>query len=339
MFYGCGELQDLDLGRWNTSNLTNIWRMFYDCRELTSLDISGWNTANVGADIAEWNEQVFGGCASLNTIKLGINSLNTNIFAGYGFENYDKNWYYMAAGMDASDPLPLMTVKTNASLFTSYDYETMAGTWTSKPPAVSVTIMDSDENDITGKTVTVETVSYQLMAFSEPSDAEQSVTWKSSDTSIATVSTAGKVTFKKAGTVTITATSTDRAKASATVKLKLLPEATAIVIKNSAGTAITGKTVTSKTVNFQLKASAAPAAALQTVTWKSSNTNIATVTAAGKVTFKKAGTVTITATSKDRGKVTATVKLTLLPKATKIIISRSLTRSAMAVSSLQSPTL
>ena len=120
-----------------------------------------------------------------------------------------------------------------------------------------------------------------------------------------------KVTFKKAGTVTITATSTDRGKVKATVKLKLLPEATSIVIKNGNGTIITGKTITSKTVNYQLKAAAKPTNAEQTVTWKSSNTKIATVDKNGKVKAKKKGTCTITCTAKDGSGKKATCKITV----------------------------
>ncbi len=188
------------------------------------------------------------------------------------------------------------------------------------PEAEAITITNSKGTDITGKTITSNTLSYQLKAKADPSNAAQTVTWKSSNTNTATVTSAGKVTFKKAGIVQITATSTDRGRVTAAVKLKLLPEATAVIITNSKGTVITGKTITSNTVSYQLKAKADPSNAAQTVTWKSSNTSTATVTKTGKVTFKKAGIVQITATSTDRGKKTAIVKLKLLPKATKIVI-------------------
>ncbi len=181
------------------------------------------------------------------------------------------------------------------------------------PEASDITITNTLGTDITGKTITPMYMRYRLYAGVKPANAAQTVKWTSSNTDIATVSAKGLVSFKKAGTVTVTATSKDRAKVTASVKLKLLPEAASIVIKNPDGTAVTGKTVTIKTKTCQLTAAARPANASQKVTWTSGNTDIATVSAAGKVTFKKAGTVTITAASKDRGKKSASVKLKYAP--------------------------
>lgn len=77
-----------------------------------------------------------------------------------------------------------------------------------------------------------------------------------------------------------------------------------------------GKSVT-------LKAETAPLDALNTgVTWSSSNNKYATVTAAGKVTAKKAGggkTVTITATAKDGSGKKATYKIKIYKSAVKKI--------------------
>jgi hypothetical protein len=73
----------------------------------------------------------------------------------------------------------------------------------------------------------------------------------------------------------------------------------------------------------QLTATIKPAKATnQKVTWKSSNAKYATVTAAGKVTLKKAGagkTVTITATAKDGSGKKDTYKITIMKNAVKSV--------------------
>lgn len=136
----------------------------------------------------------------------------------------------------------------------------------------------------------------QLVATILPSNApDKSVTWLSSDESVATVSK-GVVTAKKAGTVTITAKSIDGKTASCTVIVNNKYVAVTDIKLNTSRAAIrVGETVT-------LVATISPSDATdKTVTWYSSDNNIATVEN-GVVTGKKAGTVTITAKSSN-GKV------------------------------------
>ena len=49
MFSGCSSLISLpDISKWNTNNVTNMYRLFYRCSSLSSLpDISKWNINNV----------------------------------------------------------------------------------------------------------------------------------------------------------------------------------------------------------------------------------------------------------------------------------------------------
>ncbi len=320
LFTFCSALRSVEVSNWNTSKVTNMEQLFTGCSQLGDLDLSGWNTSNVTN-----RKTAFSGCSSLKTLKFGKNSLKTDIFENLPAHG-GTTWYYIKPGPEAGSPLPALTAKSNSALFTAYKYNTMAGIWsTNKNPAISaaVTIKNSGGTNITGKTITSKTVNYQLKASASPTGSVQNFTWRSSNNAVATVGVKGKVTFKKAGTVTITVTSMDVGKASASVKLKLLPAATAITIMNSKGTDITGKTLTMDTAGYQLKASAAPANAEQTVKWTSSDSTIATVTSAGKVTFKKTGTVTITAVSTDRGKASAKVVLKRLPAATAITIRNS----------------
>ena len=135
-----------------------------------------------------------------------------------------------------------------------------------------------------GKTLT-------LKATFTPSDfSDKSVTWKSSDTKVATVSSSGKVTGVKAGTATITCTSKATG-AKATCKVTIgyvkLDKTTANIEK--------GKTLT-------LTATVYPSSLSdRSVTWASSDKSVATVSSSGKVTGVKAGTATITCTSKATG--------------------------------------
>jgi uncharacterized protein YjdB len=79
--------------------------------------------------------------------------------------------------------------------------------------------------------------------------------------------------------------------------------------------------------SIQLSTEVTPANATdRTVTWTSSNTKYATVTAKGKVTTKSAGaghSVTITATAKDGSKVAAPYKITIMKHAVKSISLKS----------------
>ena len=129
------------------------------------------------------------------------------------------------------------------------------------------------------------------------------VIWKSSDESIATVSSTGLITGKKEGTTTITATTKDgNFEKSVRVTVKKieiekieLPEKEVVEL---------GK---NKTLEYKVLPKNAPS---QELVWKSSDESIATVDSKGKVTGKKEGKTTITVMTKDekvKSKCTITV--------------------------------
>ena len=128
---------------------------------------------------------------------------------------------------------------------------------------------------------------------------DKSVTWKSSDKSVATVTSKGKITGVKAGTATITCTSKAtglKATCKVTVSYVKLDQTEAFIQK--------GKTLTLKATVYPSKLED------KSVTWKSSNKDVATVSSSGKVKGVKAGTATITCTSKATG-LKATCKVTV----------------------------
>lgn len=108
--------------------------------------------------------------------------------------------------------------------------------------------------------------------------SNKSIKWSSNKNSVATVSQKGKVVAKKKGTATITATI---GKKKYTCKVSIqTPKLN------------TTKVTLAKGEYTQLKINGTN----QKVTWSSSNKKVATVSKAGKVSAKKKGTVTITAT-------------------------------------------
>ena len=130
--------------------------------------------------------------------------------------------------------------------------------------------------------------------------SDKSVTWKSSNTKVATVTSKGKVKGVKAGTATITCTS-NATGLSTTCKVTV----GYVKLSESEITLVKGKTKI-------LTATVYPSSLEdKSVTWKSSNTKIATVTSKGKVKGIKAGTATITCTSVATGlSTTCTVTVT-----------------------------
>lgn len=169
------------------------------------------------------------------------------------------------------------------------------------PTAVTGVKLDKTSLDMAvGETV-------KLTAIVEPSDADnKGVNWKSSATDVATVDNNGNVKAVKAGTATITVTTNDGEKT-----------ATCQVTVNAAHVPVTGVTLnkTSLTLtkgsNETLVATVAPGdASNKNVTWKSSNTNVATVDDNGKVTALIVGTATITVTT-DEGNKTASCTVTV----------------------------
>ena len=128
---------------------------------------------------------------------------------------------------------------------------------------------------------------------------DKSVKWKSSDKTIATVSSSGKVTGVKSGIVTITCTS-NATGLSTTCKVTV----GTITLSKSSATITVGETL-------KLKPTVYPTTLEdQSVTWKSSNKAVAKVSSTGKVTAVKAGTATITCTSVATG-LSTTCKITV----------------------------
>lgn len=144
-----------------------------------------------------------------------------------------------------------------------------------------------------------------------PASADKSVTWTSSNPSVATVSESGLVTAVAQGTATITATSnldnTKSGTCSVTVNAPAAPiPVTAIALNKSTAIIGIGDSET-LTINY----TPADANTGKAVAWTSSNTSVATVDNSGKVTGVAAGSATITAISTTDNNITASCAVTV----------------------------
>ena len=165
---------------------------------------------------------------------------------------------------------------------------------------------------VTTKTVDIKGKSTISVKSVKPANASKAVTYKSSNKKIATVSSKGVVTGKKAGKVNITVTSKKNKKVKKVVKITVKNlKPSSVKVSAAKATVVVGKTNT-------LKVAVKPAGVYCPVKWTSSNKAVATVSSNGKVTAKKAGTATITvkATQKNsKGKYLSTAcKVTVVDK-------------------------
>lgn len=163
----------------------------------------------------------------------------------------------------------------------------------------------------------------KLTATLVPTDANGTITWSTSDSSVATVSSDGTVTAVKNGTATVTAKCGDL---SAQTKVTVINPLKAITITGTTHSIKKGQTT-------QLGLTYDPADTTDSVaaTWTSSNTSVATVSKTGLVTALKDGSTTIKATV---GNVSSTydiavkeVKLTGIKMEEKALIHKGDTKA------------
>ena len=184
--------------------------------------------------------------------------------------------------------------------------------------AVTVNIIPTGVSlNKTSATLTSEGATLQLTATVSPTEAaDKTVTWKSSNDNVATVSSNGLVTAVGNGTATITVTTKNGSKtATCAVTVNIIP--TGVSLNK------TSATLTSKGATLQLTATVSPTeAADKTVTWKSSNENVATVSSSGLVTAVGNGTTTIIVTT-TTGAKTATCNVTVNIAVTEVSLDKN----------------
>ena len=204
-------------------------------------------------------------------------------------------------------------------------------------PVASVAVSPASASVQTGQAV-------QLTA--TPKDANgnplsgRTIVWTSSNTAAASVNTSGRVTGVAAGSATITATSEGKSGTAAiTVTAPPAPAPVATVAVSPASASVAaGQAVQLSAVT---KDSAGTVLTGRTVTWASSNSGIASVSGSGFVTGVTVGAATITATSEGKSG-TAAITVTAPPPVTGSCLALpgpTITLSGLSTSPYQNTSL
>ena len=231
------------------------------------------------------------------TVSFSINKASQPFTASNLYLTYPKTGTITASGNKGK--LTYKSDKTAIATVDSTGKVTAKGAGTAK---ITITAAETDNYNAATKQITVtvakatQSITVSNLSLTYPNSGKiiasgnkGSLSYKSSNTAIATVDSTGKVTAKGAGkaTITITAAATSNYNAATNATTVTVAKASqSITTKAAASPIAVGKTTTvSITGNKGSKS------------FESSDTTVATVSSTGKVTAKKVGIVTITATS------------------------------------------
>lgn len=229
--------------------------------------------------------------------------------ASYAKEYFDwqelkdyKVWIASYTGSSDSADCPELPVSCDIWQFTKHGDVAGANTNNSKGSCdLNFSYMEADDIMYKTKAVTLGVKeTYTPVYRLTPAGCTDSITFKSSDQSIAAVAKSGKITAKKTGTAVITATTGSGCESSITVKVKKAPSK----VKLSSGTKTlrAGKT-------YPLKVSFSSGAYSNKLTFSSSNKEVASVSKTGKITAKKKGKATLTVITYNKKKATLRVTI------------------------------
>ena len=308
-FFECSGLTSVTIG----NSVTSIgYYAFFCCSGLTSVTI-GNSVTSIGG-------YAFFGCSSLTSITIPNSVTSIGGYSAFSFCSALLNFYCHAENVPTTESevfygsdIANATLHVPAGSVSAYQ---AAEPWNQFGTIVGIEETNGvslDKSEVVikkNKTVTLKaTVTPETLA-------DKSVTWKSSDTKIATVTSDGTVKGVKTGTVTITCTSVAtgaKATCKVTVATITLDQTNVVVKKN--------KTVTLTPTVYPTTLED------KSVKWKSSDKTIATVSSSGKVKGVKTGTATITCTSVATG-LSATCKVTVgtvTLDQTKIVVRKNKT--------------
>lgn len=204
MFSFCENLTSLDLSSFDTSNVTDASAMFWECRSLTDLIVSSFDTGHMSKI-----STMFATCLKLE--KLDLHNFDiSNATETKQFLTNCNSLKVLQTPVNAKADIALPSTFTDRATGTEYTSLPQSSNsltlYTGSYKVIPVTGIETGQPELDMKTQASATLNYSIT----PANAtDQSVAWSSSDTSVAAVNTAGKVTAKSAGTAVITVKTND----------------------------------------------------------------------------------------------------------------------------------
>lgn len=241
----------------------------------------------------------------------GVNGLNEKD------NGENSGWMYTVNGKHPEVGVSARFVNENDQIILhytdDYTYEEDGENYGKEPPVTPKPDKTNATELLSGKSTTLKVLGKNGKVL-----GKNDITWTlkdPQDSIYATISATGTVKAKTVLTkhdVTFVGTLKGSYEGTVEQVVTILPKVTQVEIWKD-GENVTGKTLSLNAVEEEtltLTAKVYPDELAQEVTWKSSNTKIAQIDAEGTVSFAgKTGTVTVTATSTDGSRISATVKL------------------------------
>lgn len=176
--------------------------------------------------------------------------------------------------------------------------ETVDGGFTSKCTVTVLPKINVESITLSASTMTLRLGETGLLsALVKPENAtfKNDITYKSSNTKVATVDSFGLIRTVAPGTVTITVTSNDNSFATAKCRVNVVVDTTGVSLNKKTASIFAGSKLTLVPTVYPLNATN------KNVSWISSNDSVATVGKDGTILAKRAGTVRITCVTADGG--------------------------------------
>lgn len=297
-FYGCSSLKNITIAE-GSEGISIGENSFLDC--------TGLETISLPQNVRYINRSAFNGCTSLQNVRLPFGLLEIGNYAFYGntalksivIPNSVIKIGYEAFGYGSLNSILIPNSVTaigdnfcnNSAVIQCYpgsyaqSYATNKNYQTALLQPVASSSLSFSAATVYMNVDDVKKLSYAIA----PANTTDAIIWESSSSRIATVNGVGEVTAEGSGSATIIATTTSGVRASVNVVVANKPNS--ISFKNSEVTIMVGESKTQAAVvkdNAGIRNDVIPV-------YSSSNSGIASVSAAGTVTGLKEGKVTITA--------------------------------------------